>query len=273
MDGIDFRAMVEERTALANRLDVLDGNVWLGRPAGFPLAVEMEPEDLAAEQLTKVQGRRFLKGGLVSHWTARTLTAQDGNEAIASLESRLPLEWHTVWTGLPFYPPEPGLLPGPRQGSQRMRGVRIFPRTHGFPATDWALGDLCRWMESRRLPLFIWHTEIDWPALRALCLAFPRLPVVVESQHRKIIYHTRPLFMIMRECRSLHLEISNFAGARFLEVAVGEFGAERLLYGSFLPVGDPLVPLGMLLDAELDEAAKRLIASGNLTRLIEGVTT
>ena len=50
-----------------------------------------------------------------------------------------------------------------------------------------------------------------------------------------------------------------------------EFGAERLLFGSFLPVSDPLVPIGMVLDADLSEEEKRLIAGDNLRRLLEGV--
>jgi hypothetical protein len=47
-------------------------------------------------------------------------------------------------------------------------------------------------------------------------------------------------------------------------------GAGRLIFGSFLPVSDPLVPLGLILDAEMSEADRALIAGGNLRRLIGG---
>lgn len=271
MSDTQIRAMAAERAALAERLGFLDCSVWLGTPEGFPLAIPLEAGDLDTGKMRRDPGRKFVRGGLVSHWSGKLLSAQDGNQALAAVEPHLGPEWHTVWTALPFYPREPGLLPGPATGSERMRAARIFPRTHGYPATEWALGELCRWMISRRLPLFVWHTEIDWSALRALCLAFPGLPVVLESQPRKIIYHTRPLAMVMRDCPSLRLEISNCTGPRFVELAAREFGAARLLYGSFLPAGDPLVPLGMVVDADVPEDDKRLIASRNLAELVGGV--
>jgi predicted TIM-barrel fold metal-dependent hydrolase len=118
------------------------------------------------------------------------------------------------------------------------------------------------------MPLFIWHTELEWPALYELARTFPQLPLVVETQTQKILYHTRPLFALLRDCANVYVELSNFAGQGYLEYAVREFGAERLLFGSFLPVSDPLAPLGLVLDADLPEAAQRLIAGDNLRRLI-----
>jgi uncharacterized protein len=101
--------------------------------------------------------------------------------------------------------------------------------------------------------------------------AFPKLPIVIETQVQKILYHTRPLFALMRDCRNVLLETSNFVGAGFMEYAVRGFGAERLLFGSFLPVNDPLVAMGMVLDAGIPEEQKALIAGGNLRRLISEV--
>ena len=59
--------------------------------------------------------------------------------------------------------------------------------------------------------------------------------------------------------------------ANFLEYAVGQFGAGRLIYGSFQPVNDPLVPLGMVVDAEISDADKAMIAGGNLRAIVENV--
>jgi predicted TIM-barrel fold metal-dependent hydrolase len=98
--------------------------------------------------------------------------------------------------------------------------------------------------------------------------AFPELALVVETQVQKILYHTRPLFALMRDCRNVFLEISNFVGQGFIEYATGEFGAERLIFGSFLPVNDPLVAIGMVIDSEISKEEKALIAGENLRRLI-----
>ena len=137
--------------------------------------------------------------------------------------------------------------------------------------TEWCVGSLCEWLADRRAPLLLWHTEIDWPSLYVLARAFPRLTILVETQTQKILYHTRPLFGLMRDCANVLVELSNFAGAGFIEYAVREFGAARLIFGSFLPAADPLVPIGMVISAEISEEEKTLIAGGNLRRIVEGV--
>ena len=63
------------------------------------------------------------------------------------------------------------------------------------------VGSLCDWLVEHRLPLFIWHVELRlafacarWPE------AFPQLNIIVETQTQKILYHSRPLFALMRDC-------------------------------------------------------------------------
>ena len=266
MNHMDIRSMAQERRQLAGRLQFHDANLWLGQPKGFPLATE-----LPVAQLAGTLARYQLCGGLVSHWRAAAVSAQDGNAALAEIEPQLPPHCYTVMAGLPLYPEDSGLLPGRSALPASVRGVRIFPVTHRFDLAPYCVGSLCDWLAARHLPLFIWHTELDWRALWELARAFPALPIVVETQTQKILYHTRRLFPLMRDCPNVRIEISNFVGAGFLEFAVREFGAERLLFGSFLPVNDPLVPMGLVLDADLSDQDKATIAGGALRRLVAEV--
>lgn len=153
----------------------------------------------------------------------------------------------------------------------RARGIRLFPATHNFPLASWMIGTLCEILCQHNLPLFIWHVELTWDALRQVAMDFPQLTIVVETQTQKILYGSRPLFALMQECANILVETSNFAGCGYIEYAVRTFGAERLLFGSFLPVSDPLVPIGMILDADISDSEKQIIAGGNLCRLIEEV--
>ena len=258
--------MIAERRKLAAKLDFLDANIWLGRPEGFPLAKEMN-----AKQLDGVLKTYFTRSGLISHWQSKMSSAQDGNAALKKLAPSLRKDLGVIWTGLPLLNGETGPLPGMGSIPRNLRGVRIFPKTHNFIPEDWVIGTLCEWLVARSLPLFIWHIEIEWAALYRLARAFPGLTIVVESQPRKILYHSRSLFPLMRECRNVRVEISNFAGQSFVEYVVREFGAERLIYGSFLPVNDPLVPIGMVLDADISEAARKMIAGDNMRRLMAEV--
>lgn len=255
--------MADDRGKRLRKLCVFDAGIWMGQPAGFPLAEELKPD-----QLKSVFKKYHISGGLVSHWRGLTVSAQEGNTALERVVGCFPPDVYFIWTGLPLYPPEPGPLPG--QGGKlpdKVRGVRIFPAHAHFPLAKWTIGSLCAWLIKRRMPLFIWHTELDWGNLRLLAQDFPELNIIVESQTQKILYHTRPLFALMKERSNIMLEISNFAGPGFIEFAVKEFGAERLIYGSFLPMNDPFVPVGMILDAEISDSEKALIAGGNLRKL------
>lgn len=264
MEPDTIREMTQERRELLERLRFFDANVWLGSAQGFPLAEELNVDSLAAEL-----AGRFIGGGLVSHWRGKVVSAQEGNQAVLDVAAALGDDLFTVWTGLPLFPAEAnGPLPGRDELAERVRAVRVFPKSHNFPLESWSIGSLCEWLTSRRMPLFIWHVELDWPALHRLAGEFPNLPIVVETQTQKILYHTRPLFAVMRDRPNVHVELSNFIGAGFMEYAVHEFGAERLVFGSFLPVSDPLVPIGMVLDADIAEEQKRLIAGDNLRRLV-----
>ncbi len=262
MNEDDITRIVEERRALAKELRFFDSNIWLGRAEGFPLAEELDPE-----HLTQALNCRYISGGLVSHWRG-TRCAQEGNEAVLGSITGKDTNLHLTWTGLPLFPVESGLIPGIAPLPKEVRAVRIFPKSHSFPLVAWSIGSLCEWLKTRHMPLFMWHTEIDWPSLYLIAKAFPELALVVETQVQKILYHTRPLFALMHDCRNVFLELSNFAGQGFVEYAAREFGAERLIFGSFLPVNDPLVAIGMLIDAEISREEKALIAGENLRRLI-----
>ena len=258
--------MAQERMALAKQLRFFDANLWLGRPEGFPLAEEVFPD-----RLSEALESRYITGGLVSHWTGKSVSAQEGNEAVlAALKGQID-NLFAVWTGLPLFPAEAGPVPGQTETPKEVRALRIFPKSHNFPLTEWCLGSLFDWLIKRCMPLFIWHTELAWPSVYQIAKAFPDLRIVVETQVQKILYHTRPLFSLLRDCRNVFVELSNFAGQGFVEYAVREFGAERLLFGSFLPVNDPLVAMGMVLDANLPEQEKALIAGENLRRLVSEV--
>jgi hypothetical protein len=193
---------------------------------------------------------------------------QLGNRLLAEALAQAGGGMLPVWTGLPLFPREAGPLPAAGPLPLASGGVRLFPRSHNFPLTPWVVGELCAWLTERAVPLLLWHVEIEWPALHALALAFPRLAVVVETQTQKILYQARTLFALMRECPNVFAETSNLAGADFLRYAARELGARRLLFGSFLPVNDPWAAVGMILDADLSWEEKRLVAGDNLRRLL-----
>jgi hypothetical protein len=257
-----IRELATGRAAALPAMRPFDASLWLGRPEGFPLAREMPPETLG--ETMRAYG---ITGGLVSHFDGRTRSPQRGNAEL--LAAPLPAGTYRAFTGLPLFPPEDGPLPGAGDLPEDVRAVRLFPRTHGYPLAGWILRTLVEWMIERGLPLFAWHVELQWPELYSLAREYPRLAIIVESQPRKIIYHTRPLLALMKACPNVHLEISNATGP-LIGMALAQLGPDRLVYGSFLPANDPLVPLGILLESGLSPADRRQVAGDNLRRLVEG---
>lgn len=256
----------ERRREEASALGWVDVGVWLGQPVGFPYA-----QELPAPELPGYLSRYGMAGALVSHWDSVRLSAQEGNAALLDSEAELPESTWTIWTGLPLFPREQDPIPGGTVSSGRIRGVRLFPKTHRYPLASWTVGSLCAWMRERRIPLFLQHVETEWREVYELAHAHPELRIVVESQWQKILYHIRPLYGLLQSCPQVLLEISNFAAADLLAHAARELGAERLMYGSFAPVSDPFVGMGMILDSGLSAEQKALIAGGNARGLIAAV--
>jgi hypothetical protein len=276
--------MIRRRSDLIRRLSLFDANVWLGEAEGFPLARAMP-----LAQLLEACRHYGLGGALLSHWDGKTVSPQEGNRVLAELfgggaaerAGELGLQVAAVWTGVPVMAGEEGPLPGPGKAGRIqgpvgggappswLAGVRLFPRSHNFPLSPWLLESLVQWLLAHGLPLFVWHEETDWDSLHALTGAFPELPVVAETQARKILYHSRPLFALLEARPNLYVETSNLAGPDFVGHVVRNHGADRLIFGSFLPQNDPLAAIGMLLDAGISEAQMRTVAGGNLRRLLE----
>ena len=264
---MEYEKLIERETIRrieeARRMGIMDANMWLGKGREFPLAPVIGPEDLEG-----IYDNYFITGGLISHWNALSMSAQDANESLLEAETSLPDNTWTIWTALPLLPHEQDPLPGFGPPSGKMRGVRIFPKTHRYECASWVLGDLCSWCIEYKVPLFIWHVEADWSGLYSIAREFPLLTLIIETQWQKILYHNRTLYNLLNGCPNVLVETSNLAGQDLISHGVKSFGAQRFIYGSFLPMSDPFVSLGMLMDADLSEEEKRSIAGGTLRKLI-----
>lgn len=264
--NLDLDIIIKEKKALIKDLPWFDANIWLGQPAFFTLAKE-----LSAENLKWILTKYSIKGALISHWDSVRFSAQEGNEALLEIDGCLPENVYTVWTGLPTMPEEQPPLPGFGKPHPRVRGVRVFPKTHQYRLAPWVVGGLCEWCIKYELPLFIWHVEIEWDAVYTLAKSFPGLNIVIETQWQKIIYHLRNLVTLIKTCPNVFVESSNLIGQDNVSFLVKMIGAGRILFGSFLPVNDPYASMGMILDADISRPDMEKIAGLNLKSLIHRV--
>ena len=61
---------------------------------------------------------------------------------------------------------------------------------------------------------------------------------------------------------------STFRTPGVVEQLVNEAGADRVLYGSDIPVMDPRAQIGKIITAEISDEAKRQVLGGNARRLL-----
>ena len=149
-------------------------------------------------------------------------------------------------------------------------GPTAGPMTLRRFALDGVLARLNR----HRIPLLIPADHFPAPApygfdqIHAICETYPDIPVILLQ----LRFSTQAqLIPLMRRHANLRFTIGWFGLFRQVESLAKIFGAERLLYGSGLPVGDPATGIGMVNWGKFTTREKELIAGGNLERLLGDV--
>lgn len=255
----------------ARNLGLFDCNCMIG-PSRTPQPGAPESvSDLLVEM-----DRLGIAEALVYHSVARWYSPTDGNAALLQELKGNP-RLHPCWVVVPHHA---GEMPSPADLVKQMldagvRAARVFPEEHFFFLEPWCFGETLAALAEARIPLLVdwgkrhWSEALrGWPAIQQVCEAFPQLPVIVV---REGIAVDRFVGALIARHQKLFLETSYYMGHRALETFVGRFGAERLLFGTGMPLYDPSEPIGMLLTSGLNGDAARSIAGGNLRRLLNAV--
>ena len=75
--------------------------------------------------------------------------------------------------------------------------------------------------------------------------------------------------MVAESCKNIILDTcSSTVDMGFVERAVERLGAERIVFGSDVPLFDPWCQLEKVKSAEIDEEDKRLILGENIARIL-----
>lgn len=146
--------------------------------------------------------------------------------------------------------------------------ARMFPKRLNHSMQQWQIGDILAHLEARRLPLMLWHNEVTWDLVEGLCQAYPELPVIVEGNDVKLLYHNRNYLALLQRCPNLYLETHNLVLHAEIEHLADQLAPDRLLFGTYFPYNSPHPALFSILRARLPEATKDQLAAGNLERLL-----
>jgi predicted TIM-barrel fold metal-dependent hydrolase len=143
--------------------------------------------------------------------------------------------------------------------------ARLYPREHSYGLGETWCGRLFGVLEEAGVPVLIDFDQTSWPEIDAILAAHPGLNLVVLRPGYR---SDRWLYPLLARHRGLRVETENYAAHMALEAITERFGAERLIFGSGMPVWDPAGAMTHVLYAAVDDRARRRIAGENLQSLL-----
>jgi predicted TIM-barrel fold metal-dependent hydrolase len=152
--------------------------------------------------------------------------------------------------------------------------VRVCPTSNYYELEEYVMKDMFAILNNMRMPVFIdhdtvkWQDPFNWSQVHTLCEKYPQIPFIPCRHGRKT---ARNVYPIMKDCDNLYLDVSYFQLNRAIRDIAEKFGAERMIFGTGMPVFDPRLPITGLVFSQLSDKDRMLVASGNLKRLIGNI--
>lgn len=202
--------------------------------------------------------RFYIRTAVVAHATGVEYDEALGNQLLSDLKgSRLIPAWTAIADRDSV----------DRVAALQPRVVRLSPgkTNHNFPLSAWGASELMEFLQAQRVLTLVAREDIEWEGVHQLLENFPSLQLVLlETGYRA----DRFLFPLLKKFPSLSFDSSTYLAHRQLESFVDRFGPERILFGTRLPFFTPASALAVLSSARMKDEDRRLIAGGNLRRLL-----
>jgi hypothetical protein len=256
--------------AFRPRVPVFDANVRVGDLPGEP---------------SHCRERAALLAEMDRHGVARAVIYHALTEEVSPVEGNLLLE---PWLGADAQKngarcdrlvPQWSVLPTAASleqvqalhGQGRVSSVRLHDtRVAGLPFRLWAYDPLLEWLSAQRIPGWIPLPGADADELVTTLRGYRDLVTVLVGAHYVHHLQVRPL---LARLPNAHLELSRYEPIGEIEALAREFGANRLVYGSWYSQYAMGPMLFYLHHTNLAEEDLALVCAGNLERILGGVAS
>lgn len=237
------------------RVPVFDANVGVGHRHDRPAPFE------SSTDLLKEMDRHGVERALIYHVQGESISSIDGNEALMAWlgDDRLSPQW--------MLGTDAGSLSQLRdlRADGRVTCVRLHDVGDRVPLVDWVYGESLDWLSAEGIPLWISLADAEAKEVVELLRPFPDLDVALLGAH---YVHASLVRGMLRQLPRARLELSRYEVLGDAEALKQEFGAGRLLYGSYYPryaMGPMLYYLHQL---DFTEAELAAVCAGNLEGLL-----
>lgn len=244
-----------------SRVPVFDANVRVGDLLDEP-APYRDREGLLSEM-----DRHGVQRALIYHAHGENVSPIIGNEyleAWLSDDGRTHPQWMVIPTSDSLAQVQSLHADG------RVSSVRLFDTgQRDLPFRPWAYDTLLSWLSEERIPVWVLLPEADADALVTTLQAYPSLVTVLVGAHYVHALWLRPMLAALPNA---HLELSRYEPIGEIESLRDEFGAERLVYGSWYSRFAMGPMLFYLHHTNLSDAELASVCAGNLERILGGRT-
>lgn len=241
------------------RVPIFDANVRVGDRRD-----EASPCRNQAQLLAEMD-RHGVERALIYHAQTELLSPLDGNGFLESWlgeDGRLVPQWS-------IGPTSDSLRQIKALHAQgRVRSVRLHDaRQVGLPFRRWAYDETLTWLSEANIPLWVLLPAADANDLMTTLQAYPQLVTVLIGAHYSHHLWVRPF---LKQLPNAYLELSRYEPIGQFEALRDEFGAERLVYGSWYSryVMGPI--LFYLHHTDYTNSELALVCAGNLERILRG---
>ena len=248
-----------------HKLNYFDCNCSVGRVA-YPYLHDI-PD---VEGLLKEMETAGIDEALVYHTVARDGHPPIGNSMLMD-EIRNHRELYPVWVVLPHHTgemPHPDKLL-PEMKKNNVKAVRIYPKAnyHSFSISEWCSGALLGALEEECIPLILDMEISSWEDVNTILENHKKLPVIAATCTYR---NNRYIYPLLEKHKNLFIELSRFMGGGAIEDLVKRFGSHHLIFGSNMPQYTGTAAVALLTYSDIDQKAKKAIAGGNLSNLLNG---
>ncbi len=150
-------------------------------------------------------------------------------------------------------------------------GIKLYPPFTPWPFNDERWYPIYEFANARKLAV-IFHTDhFHTNRPRYLADIAPLFPAVnFVAGHSGNVLEARDEAIAAAQAHpNIYLEsCSTFRTVGVVERLVNEAGADRVLYGSDIPLMDPRSQIGKIITADISDEAKRLVLGGNAARIL-----
>ena len=143
---------------------------------------------------------------------------------------------------------------------------RIHPKTYAAPLHVWMYDWMLDVLTESRTPLLVSLQELDLRDAAAVKEAYPQLRLIITNTDQWL---NRQYVRFAQYYPEVYFDTCNTIEYYGIENMTKILGAEKFLFGSYMPEKEPYDKLFQLLYCELSQEEKELIAHGNFERLVE----